>query len=268
MYFENDFEDVLRHVGIEPPHCIRNFCCANFVAHKSRVQLLSRESWWISLLLHSSPSPLILSNPILRGWYVVSLGNIFSFSPFGCGKALLGGITATIWSIFGMSSLVNQATHTSAGNLKETRRRFWQTPLKMVKSGKNFIDHSWNLVVLDGWLLLFLRCEWNDGLDVIYPFEFKCKKKKSFAIILGLNIVSSSILPILRNIWFLRQFPSTIDIHRHTNEEEPKISLTIPKICCLVEDVSPSCRISWFLSLFLSFFLSLLSLHSDKIIQS
>jgi hypothetical protein len=45
MYFENDFEDVLRHVGIEPPHCIRNFCCANFVAHKSRVQLLSRESW-------------------------------------------------------------------------------------------------------------------------------------------------------------------------------------------------------------------------------
>jgi hypothetical protein len=43
--FEDDFEDVLRHIGINPPHCMRNFCCANFVVHKSRILAIPKESW-------------------------------------------------------------------------------------------------------------------------------------------------------------------------------------------------------------------------------
>jgi len=59
FFFKDEFQDLMREIGIEPPHCMKNFCCANFVVHKSRIQFLSKDSWkkllFYSLMKHTGP---------------------------------------------------------------------------------------------------------------------------------------------------------------------------------------------------------------------
>ena len=93
--FMHDFENVLRRIGIEPPHCIRNFCCANFVVHKSRILAMSRVHWCDHFEIKG------VTFPVLVDFSLPFPGSTFLNSLFTLEMAPDGATTAITWNTFG-----------------------------------------------------------------------------------------------------------------------------------------------------------------------